>query len=80
MPPTTLAEILAPSSLMVDRKFELTVDEWRFIGHPFSIHNQAFSIAFSVIFVVQVSSVCEETQTDMYISIVCSLIVHLMSC
>ena len=55
LPPTTLAEILAPASLMINNKFELTVDEWKFIGHPFSVQNNNFSIAFNVVFVLQVS-------------------------
>ena len=51
LPPTTLAEILAPSALMFGHKFELSVDEWRFIGHPFSVQSDSFSIAFNVVFV-----------------------------
>ena len=54
LPPTTLAEILAPSSLMVNRKFELSVDEWKFVGHPFSVQNDSFSISFNVVFVLEV--------------------------
>ena len=53
--PVTLAEILAPSALTVAHKFELNVDEWRFIGHPFSVQTAAFNIAFNVVFVLQVS-------------------------
>lgn len=56
LPPTTLAEILAPSSIMVGHKFELSVDQWKFIGHSFSIHNEKFSIAFNVVFVFEVPS------------------------
>jgi len=55
LPPTTLAEILAPSSVMIGRKFELTVDQWKFVGHPFSIQRESFSIAFNVVFVFEVS-------------------------
>lgn len=55
LPPTTLAEILAPSSLMVNRKFELSVDEWKFVGHPFFVQNGVFSITFNVVFVLEVS-------------------------
>lgn len=55
LPPTTLAEILAPNSLMTNNKFELTVDEWKFVGHPFSVQNKNFSIAFNIVFVLQVS-------------------------
>lgn len=54
LPPTTLAEILAPSSLMLGHKFELSVDEWKFIGHPFSVQGDAFDIAFNVVFIFQV--------------------------
>lgn len=55
LPPTTLAEILAPNSLMTNNKFELTVDEWKFVGHPFSVQNKNFSIAFNIVFVLQVN-------------------------
>ena len=55
LPPTTLAEILAPSSLMVNRKFELSVDQWKFVGHPFFVRNGTFSITFNVVFVLEVS-------------------------
>lgn len=54
LPPTTLAEILAPSSLMFGHKFELSVDKWKFIGHPFSFQSNSFNIAFNVVFVFQV--------------------------
>ncbi len=40
---------------MVDRKFELSVDQWRFVGHPFSVYNGTFSITFNVVFVLEVS-------------------------
>ena len=40
---------------MTNNKFELTVDEWKFVGHPFSVQNKNFSIAFNVVFVLQVS-------------------------
>ncbi|XP_064405826.1 GATOR1 complex protein NPRL3-like isoform X4 [Halichondria panicea] len=64
LPPTTLAEILAPSSLMVDRKFELSVDQWRFVGHPFSVYNGTFSITFNVVFVLE--SHCSEKLIEAY--------------
>ena len=35
LPQRTLAEILASCAVMQDRKFELRVDEWKFVGHPF---------------------------------------------
>lgn len=53
LPPRTLAEVLAPSPSMVDRKFELSVDEWKFVGHPFSVQSDSFSISFNVVFVLQ---------------------------
>ena len=54
LPTRTLSEILAPSSLMVGRKFELNVDEWKFVGHPFSAQTVSFTTACNVIFVLQV--------------------------
>jgi hypothetical protein len=57
LPPTTLAEILAPSSLMLGHKFELSVDEWKFIGHPFSVQGKTFGVAFNVVFIFQVSDI-----------------------
>lgn len=53
LPPRTLAEILAPSSLMVGHKFELNVDEWKFVGHLFAIQTSSFNIKFNVVFVLQ---------------------------
>lgn len=64
LPPTTLAEILAPSSLMLGHKFELSVDEWRFIGHPFSVQSDSFSIAFNVVFVFLVRIIMWEFSRD----------------
>ena len=55
LPTRTLSEILAPSSLMVGRKFELNVDEWKFVGHPFSAQTVSFTTACTVIFVLQVN-------------------------
>ena len=55
LPRRTLAELLAPSSVMVDRKFELRVDEWRFVGHPFSLQTEVWSASFNVVFLLQVS-------------------------
>lgn len=39
---------------MLGHKFELSVDEWKFIGHPFSIQGETFGIAFNVVFIFQV--------------------------
>ena len=39
LPQRTLAEILASCAVMQDRKFELRVDEWKFVGHPFLLLN-----------------------------------------
>lgn len=55
LPASNLSEILAPSSLMVGRKFELNVDEWKFVGHPFSAQTVSFTTACNVVFVLQVS-------------------------
>lgn len=55
LPARTLSEILAPSSLMVGRKFELNVDEWKFVGHPFSAQTVSFTTACNVIFILQVN-------------------------
>lgn len=49
-----MAEILAPSSVTVDRKFELRVDQWKFVGHPFSLQSHIGLGMFSVVFVLQV--------------------------
>lgn len=40
---------------MVGRKFELNVDEWKFVGHPFSAQTVSFTTACNVVFVLQVS-------------------------
>ena len=61
LPRRTLAELLAPSSVMVrGRRFELRVDEWRFVGHPFSLQTVLWTASFNVVFVLQVV-VCRTT-------------------
>ena len=77
LPARTLSEILAPSSLMVGRKFELNVDEWKFVGHPFSAQTVSFTTACNVIFILQVNvfemyTVC----CCRYTSQLCSLAMH----
>ena len=54
LPPRTLSEILAPSGLMVDHTFELNVDHWKFIGHPFSVQHGSFDVKFNIVFIVEV--------------------------
>lgn len=54
LPARTLSEILAPNGLMVNRPFELNVDQWKFVGHPFSVQHGMFSIKFNIVFVVEV--------------------------
>lgn len=75
LPTRTLSEILAPSSLMVGRKFELNVDEWKFVGHPFSAQTVSFTTACNVIFVLQVN-VFEMYSFCGYINQLCSLTMH----
>ena len=55
LPQRTLAEILASCAVMQDRKFELRVDEWKFVGHPFLLQTSSWSISFNIAFVLQVS-------------------------
>ena len=54
LPALTLSEILAPNGLMVNHTFELNVDQWKFVGHPFSVQNDSFDIKFNIVFVVEV--------------------------
>ena len=39
---------------MVNHTFELNVDQWKFVGHPFSVQNEAFDIKFNIVFIVEV--------------------------
>ena len=68
LPQRTLAEILAPCSVMKDRKFELRVDEWKFVGHPFSVQTTSLSITCNIAFVLQV-----------YIYFICDLLQELVT-
>ena len=54
LPQRTLSEILAPCAVMRDKKFELRVDEWKFVGHPFSFQTSSWSVSFNIVFVLQV--------------------------
>lgn len=54
LPQRTLSEILAPCAVMRDKKFELRVDEWKFVGHPFSLQTSSWSVSFNIAFVLQV--------------------------
>ena len=54
LPQRTLAEILASCAVMQDRKFELRVDEWKFVGHPFLLQTSSWTISFNIAFVLQV--------------------------
>ena len=56
LPALTLSEILAPNGLMVNNTFELNVDQWKFVGHPFSLQHGSFDIKFSITFIVEVNS------------------------
>ncbi len=54
LPRRTIAEILAPCSVMKDRKFELRVDDWKFVGHPFSYQAASWFVSCNIAFVLQV--------------------------
>ena len=58
-----LPEILAPSPKLVGQKFELIIDEWKFVGHPFtisallpgSVHATInTTMVFNIVFVLEV--------------------------
>ena len=53
LPARTLSEILAPNRLMVNHTFELNVDQWKFVGHPFSVQNESFD-KFNITFIIEV--------------------------
>ena len=55
LPARTLSEILAPNRLMVNNTFELNVDQWKFVGHPFSVQNESFD-KFNITFIIEVAS------------------------
>ena len=54
LPARTLSEILAPNGLMVNHTFELNVDQWKFVGHPFSVQHGSLDIKFNIAFIVEV--------------------------
>ena len=50
--PKILAELLIPNPKASNRQFELTVDQWKFLGHSkFCVNSQ---IIFNVVFVLKV--------------------------
>lgn len=55
LPRRTIAEILAPCSAMKDHKFELRVDDWKFVGHPFSFQTASWFVSCNIAFVLQVN-------------------------
>ncbi|XP_003383272.2 PREDICTED: nitrogen permease regulator 3-like protein [Amphimedon queenslandica] len=67
LPQRTLAEILASCAVMQDRKFELRVDEWKFVGHPFLLQTSSWSISFNIAFVLQ--STCSPEAVGSYNSL-----------
>ena len=38
----------------MNHTFELNVDEWKFVGHPFSVQSKSFDIKFNIAFIVEV--------------------------
>jgi hypothetical protein len=64
LPQRTLAEILAPSGVMIGKKFELRVDEWKFVGHPFTLQQPLMTASFNIVFILQ--SVCSTDVVKCY--------------
>lgn len=56
LPARTLSEILAPNGLMVNHTFELNVDQWKFVGHPFSVQHELFDMTFNITFIIEVNN------------------------
>jgi hypothetical protein len=44
---------------MVNHTFELNVDQWKFVGHPFSVQNESFD-KFNITFIIEA---CSKTET-----------------
>lgn len=60
-----LPEILAPSLKLVGQKFELIIDEWKFVGHPYTISallpgSVNATIVFNVVFVLEVRELAHD--------------------
>ena len=53
--PKILAELLIPNPKATNRRFDLTVDQWKFLGHSKSCTSS--QLMFNVVFVVKVETV-----------------------
>jgi hypothetical protein len=62
---------------MVDHTFELNVDHWKFIGHPFSVQHGSFDVKFNIVFIVEASSKTDSVKAYDHLShLLGSAIIH----
>ena len=62
LPPSLLGELLTPASQLVNRRFSLQVDKWKFVGHPKAIPSfkdgeDVRVLQFNVVFILEVSGI-----------------------
>jgi hypothetical protein len=60
LPPSLLGELLTPSSQLVNKRFGLQVDKWKFVGHPktipsFKDGDGIRMLQFNVVFILEAS-------------------------
>jgi hypothetical protein len=61
LPPSLLGELLTPSSQLVNKRFGLQVDKWKFVGHPktipsFKDGDGIRMLQFNVVFILETSA------------------------
>ena len=63
LPPRLLGELITPDMRLVNTKFELQVDKWKFVGHPrkipsFKDGEDTRALVFNIVFVLEVGRHC----------------------
>lgn len=54
-----MGELITPEMRLVNTKFELQVDKWKFVGHPRKIHSfkdgeDTRALVFNIVFILEV--------------------------
>lgn len=63
---------------MVNHTFELNVDQWKFVGHPFSVQHGLFDIKFNIAFIVEVNTEpYDDTCTRIYKSMYSMVVLYI---
>lgn len=61
LPPRLLGELITPEMRLVNTKFELQVDKWKFVGQPrkipsFKDGEDTRALVFNIVFILEVGS------------------------